>query len=113
MNQVRQILLLWMTVTLIACQTLGLPTAQTFNERTAVALAGVTTVRDTARALVTTGAISADDAQNIQTQADTAREGINVARGLHASNPGGAENRLSAAVTILQALQTYLNARKP
>jgi hypothetical protein len=55
--------------------------------------------------------ISAEDAQNIQTQADTARAGVDISRKLCGTDPAAADNRLTAAVTILQALSTYLATR--
>jgi hypothetical protein len=93
------------------CATVGDPMPTTFNERAAAALATVTGIRQSATALVGQGKITPDDAQNVLTQTDAARTGIDIARKLHTSNPTAGDARLSATVTALQALQTYLQAR--
>lgn len=96
---------------LTACAQLGVPTAKNFGERLAVGYIAVAGVRDGATTLLQARKITADDAQNIQKQADTARAGLDIARNLRATNPGAAEDRLSMTITALTALQTYLQAR--
>lgn len=103
---------LMIAVNLTGCATLGVDAPKTFNEKVAVALSTVTIVRDTTISLLTADHITAEDAENIQTQANNARNGIDIARQLHATNPGPAENRLDAAVTILKALEDYLRGRQ-
>lgn len=99
-------------VLLTACASLGLPTAKTFNERVAVAYGTVTTVREATASLLVAKKITAGDAQNIQQQANTAREGIELARSVASTNPGDADTKLAAAITVLTALQTYLESHK-
>src|SRR5688572_23337455 len=88
-------------VALSACAVLGVPTPETFNQRAAFALTQVTAVRESATQLVTSGAISADDAQNIQDQANSARAGIDLAIVFKATDPENAENRLAAANVVI------------
>lgn len=97
---------------LAGCQFLGQPTPETFRERAAVALTTVTAVRQTALTLLQAGKITPDDAQSVQGGADQARAGIEVARQIEATNPQAAENRLSAAITGLTALEAYLRSRQ-
>lgn len=94
------------------CASLGIPQADTFNKKEAVAITTVTAIRSTALTLLTSGKISADDAQNIQDQADNAREAIVVADTLHAADPNAGADRLTAIITSLTAIQTYLATRK-
>ena len=94
------------------CNTIGVPQAQTFNERVAFAMTTVTGIRETATALLTDGAITVEDAKNIQAQADTAREGIDLAIQVHATDPAVAENRLLAAQVIVDALKAYLRSQQ-
>lgn len=91
-----------------ACAQLGVPTPDTFNKSLAVSVAANTEVRATATTLLAAGKITADDAANIQKQADTARDGLNVARSLSGTDLTGATNKLTAVTAVLQALQTYL-----
>lgn len=93
---------------MLGCASIGVPTPSTFNEKLAVGVASVTSVRTSATTLLQAGKITPADAQNIQTQADTAREGLNVARGLSGTDLTGAGNKLTAATAVLTALQTYL-----
>ena len=91
-----------------ACAYLGQPTPETFSERAAAAYTSVTTVRQTALELLQTGNITPADAQTVQDAADNARAGIDVARSIAIANPGQADNRLTAAITALTALNAYL-----
>lgn len=110
------------------CASLGLPTAKTFNERLAAGYTTVTAVReatgvwldgkvraaraepDQSRQDALIAAAKAD-AQNVQDQADRAREGLDVARSLRGLDLGAAEERLASTLRILEALQTYLEGR--
>jgi len=94
-----------------ACEKIGVPVAKTFNERTALALTQVTAVRESAAALLTADKIKADDAENINKQADYAREAVDLAVTFHATDPTQAENRLAAAQAVVSALRTYLESR--
>jgi uncharacterized lipoprotein YmbA len=96
---------------LTACASLGVPTPQTFNEKEAAAISSVAAIRTTAESLLTANKITAPDAQNIQRQADNAREAIVVASAIHATDPGAAENRLTAIITGLNAISAYLASR--
>lgn len=98
-------------LTLSACQTLGVTTPKTFNERLAAGYATVTGARDTTATLLTSGKLSAPDAQNVQRQLDNARTGLDLARQIHATNPPAGDARLDAVVTGLTALQAYLQSR--
>jgi hypothetical protein len=99
-------------VLVLGCAQLGVPAPQTFNEKAAAALITVTGARETTLTLLQAGKISADDAQNIQSQADTLRQGIEVARSIRAMTPDVADDRLAATITALNALTAYLEARK-
>ena len=92
----------------VGCAQLGVPAPQTFNQNLAVAASVNTEVRQTATTLLQAGKLSVADAENIQKQANTAREGLDVARSLSGTDLGGATNKLTAATAILQALQAYL-----
>jgi len=95
-----------------ACSTFGVPTPQTFNQNLAVSIAANTSVRETATTLLQAGKISAIDAQNIQAQADVAREGLNVARTLSGTDLASAQGRLEATTAALKALQAYLATKQ-
>ncbi len=98
-------------VMLTACATLGVQAPQTFNERLAAAYTTVTAARDATATMLTSGRLSAADAQNVQSQLDNARTGLDLARQLHATNPPAGDARLDAVVMGLTALQAYLQSR--
>lgn len=100
-----------MLAMLSACASLGLPTAQTFNEKLAVAYGSVTQVRETAAQLLVAKKITVEDAVNVQVAADTARQGLDVARAQHATDPTGTMSKLDAIRTALTALAGYLATR--
>lgn len=99
-------------VVLAACTSLGVPTPENFSERVAAALTTTTTVRQTATTLLNSQIISSGDAENVLKQTDNAREGIEVARALRNVSPGAAEDKLTATLVILRALEKYLADRQ-
>lgn len=115
--------------TLAGCETLGLPTVEGFNERLAAGYSSVTSVRDGAGVMLdgkvrvaeampedqrkaTLDAAKAD-AQNLQDQADKAREALDVTRTLRGVNFEAAEQRLTSTLLIVKALQKYLEEQTP
>ena len=98
--------------TLSGCASVGLPTADSFNERLAVGYASVTTIRQTATALLQAKKISADDGQQVLDQTNNARQGLDIARTLSKTNLAAADGKLTAIRTALNAVQTYLAARQ-
>lgn len=107
----RRLLIVLFTVILTACASVGGPDPQTFNQKVAVGIASVTTVRQSATVLLNAGKISVDDARNVQAQADTAMAGITIARSVGATDPAAGQTKLTAALTILQALDAYLKSK--
>jgi hypothetical protein len=100
------------TVMLAACAALGVQSPRTFNERVAVAITTVTSARNTASTLLTAHKITQRDAENILEQTDNARAAIEIARQIEATDPSGADHRLTAILTGLNALTSYLEARQ-
>jgi hypothetical protein len=98
----------FMAVLLTACGSLGLPTPKTMNEKIAAAQGSVTQIRASATMLLKAGKLSAADGQNVLVSTDAAAEAIVVARQISLSDPAAADFKLTAAVTILTAVQTYL-----
>jgi hypothetical protein len=84
---------------------------QTFNERIAAGYVLVTTARATATTLLNAGKLTADDGANVLQVTDVARDGLNVARALSATDLTSAEAKLAATNTALVALQQYLATR--
>jgi hypothetical protein len=93
---------------LIGCTQMGMVTPQTFNQKVAAAITSVTSVRQTATVLLNAGKISVDDARNVQAQADSAMSAVAIARQIADKDPAAGQTKLTAALTILQALDTYL-----
>ena len=104
---------LWLLALLAGCAPIGVSTPQGFDERLAAGIATVSAVRTTTTTLFREEQISAEDAQHVQAQADNARENLEAARKLHASDPDAGSARLASAYSDLQALQTYLNSKRP
>lgn len=102
----------YLLVILTACTTIGVPAPQTFNERLAAAYSTVTAARDTTATLLTSGKLTAADAQNVNTQCDNLRSALDVARTLRITDPVEADSRLSATIAALTALQSYLESRQ-
>lgn len=108
------VLLLAVTVPIVfalqGCASLGIPAPKTFNERLAAGYVSATSVRTSARTLLNGAVITSSDAENLQKQADVAREGLDVARTLPSLQ---AEDKLQTTLLILQAAQSYLCGKNP
>lgn len=100
-----------LVVILPACTTLGVPQPQTFNERLAAGYSTVSGVRNAATSLLQAGSISADDAENIQVQADNARAGLDIARVVSNTDMQAADAKLQATLLVLEALDQYLRSK--
>lgn len=96
---------------LMGCAALGTPPVDTFNKRLAAGYTTVTAVRSATLTAAQAGKVSVSDAKNLQSQADTAREGLVVAENLAGTDMTSANARLTVALTVLQGIQTYLNTR--
>lgn len=107
-----RIVLLALLLLVMACAQVGIPTAQTFNEKLSAGYALNAGLRQTATDLLTAKKISVDDAQNVLASTDAARIGLDVARNLSKTDMNAAEGKLAAVHTGLVALQTYLAGRK-
>ena len=94
------------------CAALGVPSPETFNQRLAVGYSTVTEVRRAATTLLTAQKLSVADAENVLKQTDNARTGLDLAKSMHATTPLLAADKLSATITALSALQTYLATRR-
>lgn len=117
-------LILFATVAVLAaCTALGGAPADTFMKRSAAAALTVQTVAETATAALKAGKLSKGDAENVVTTGRVALDGIRVAQMLYLSacpllpkvetsdpkcTAPAAENKLSAMLTILTALQSYV-----
>lgn len=109
MKTVRHFTMALALLAMVACTTL---VPKTFNERLAAGYVTVTSVRQTTTTLLQGGKISSTDAQNVQKQADSVREGLDVARQLKLALPQAGEDKLTATLAVLTSLQTYLEARQ-
>ncbi len=93
----------------VACESVPV---KSFNDQAAVAYTTVSTVYDLTTSLVTAHKIDVRDARNIRTQADAARDAVDVAVMLHTAGDKAADDKLSAAVSIITNLQTYLTSHQ-
>lgn len=113
MQRINRCFMLYMLALVVSgCAQLGLPQADTFNERLAVGYGAVTEVRTLATTLLNAKKISSADAQNVLAQTDAARAGLDLARSMSVSNIAAAEGKLSAAKAVLSAVQSYLASRQ-
>ncbi len=111
MNPVQRTTAFLLLAFLVGCASLGLPTPETFKERLAAGYVTVTEVRNTTTALLQSGKINAEDAQNIQNQCDNLRAGLDISRSISGTDLTAANNRLTAVITALTALQAYTATR--
>ncbi len=112
MRLARNTFAITLLIMLAACAQVGLPTADTFNEKLAVAYGTVTQIRSTATDLLKAKKITPADASNVNAQADNARTGLDIAREISKTDAKAADARLTMVHAALNALQTYLGGRQ-
>lgn len=98
---------------LVACASLGLAPAQTFDQKLAYAYGTHAAVLETAAPAVQAGTLSAAEGASVLKLADSARALLDAAKSLESTNPSGASAKLALASAILVQLQDYLNTQLP
>jgi hypothetical protein len=96
----------------VGCASLGLATPSSFDEKLANAYGVHTAVVSATATALSAGTITSAEASQVQTQERSARAMLDTAKSIEQTNPTGASNDLTLAVTALTALQTYLNNQK-
>jgi hypothetical protein len=97
---------------LVACAALGVPTADTFNKKLLGGYATVTTVAKTAGVLRTAGKLSDSDLENVVSTNRQAIAGLDIAAATAKTDLGAAQTKLTATLTILTALESYLASQQ-
>jgi hypothetical protein len=97
---------------MLACASLGVPEADTFNKKTVVANGLVESASATVETLYTAGKLSQPDARSFNQRLENAAKAIDIAKQVHQTDPATADARLSAIIAGLNALQSELQARK-
>jgi hypothetical protein len=105
--------LVWLLLVLAAgCAALGVPTPQTFSQKLAAGYSAVTAVVDDTRILLAAKKLTPADAENVVKQTDNLVAALDIARQLSGTSPVAANDKLSATLLALTALQTYLATKK-
>lgn len=97
---------------IVGCAALGVPTADTFNKKAAGAVQTVNAASQLTLTLLQARKITPDENDAYIARAEQAQHAITVTRGLHATDPQGAEDRLALIIASLTILQSELEARK-
>jgi hypothetical protein len=93
---------------LSACTALGIQAPETFNQRLAVGYVTVEGVAKQAQALRASGKLSDADRANVVSTNASAIAALDLAKQMHATNPQAGTEKLTAAITVLNALSAYL-----
>jgi hypothetical protein len=96
---------------LAACGTLGIPKAESFNDKLLNGYTAISALADTTATLYAAGKISDADKDNVVDIATNLKTGLDVARQLHQTSPDAADDKLAATIVGLTALQNYLISR--
>lgn len=112
MNRLLAPFFLTFALLLAACAQLGVPAADTFNKKALVAYTTVEGVAKTAASLRAAGKLSDSDRENVLTTGRAAVTGIELAKQIYTTNPQAGDDKLTATITVLAALQTYLASKE-
>ena len=111
----RKLLVVFAFALLSGCSTLpgGVPSTRSFNDYAGDTILTVDSVVTTTRSLLAIGKITPDDADNVLKGAETARDGVKVARQTALSSGDAAGTaRLRVAATAIDQLGAYLASKK-
>jgi len=100
--------LIALCVLLTGCSSLGLATPQTFNQKLAVGYGAATAILTTTDTLLNQGKISSKVAQNIASQDQNLKAALDISAQVEVTNATDGGNQLTAALTALNALSSYL-----
>jgi hypothetical protein len=95
----------------VACQSLGLAPAQSFDQKLAYAYGTHTAVLQATTTAVNAGSLKAQEGESVLALANQARALLDSARILEATDATTAGNKLALAAGVLTQLQTYLQSR--
>lgn len=112
MRNVQRYFMFYVVAMLTGCAQMGVPPANTFDERLAAGYALNAQVRATATELLNAKKISSSDGQNVLEQTNNARTGLDIAKTMSMTSLESAEGKLNAVRTVLTALQSYLASRR-
>lgn len=112
MNRIKSWVITVLLTLAAGCAALGVPTAETFNQRALATISAVTEIRSQALTLLKAKKITPDDAENVLKQTDAIREGVVIARSLHSTNPKAGEDKLALTRAGIAALQAYLATKQ-
>ncbi len=108
----RNFTVVWLCVACVACASLGLAPAKSFDDRLAYAYGSNTALRTAATNSLTAGSISSGDAEEVLKLTDQARALLDAAKLASASgDPQTADGKLLLATNILTQLRVYLGSR--
>lgn len=97
---------------LTGCQSLGTTQPKSFADREAYAVGIYTAVQNTVAISIGNGSMSSTEGSVIIKQGETAKVILDTARAaFNAGDTAGADAKLATALTVLQALQAYLNTQ--
>lgn len=101
-----------LAVLLHGCALMGLPAAETFNQRLEGGYRTAETIVSGTSILLNAHKISSDDAENSAKQADVLKDGLDVARSLHATDEQAGNDKLTTTLISLRALEAYLQTKE-
>jgi hypothetical protein len=96
---------------LVACSTINLGVPKSFNASLQDGYTAITAIVNTAGTLYAAGKLSDADKANVVSVATEAKNGLDIARQIHTTDPTAGADKLTATIAGLTALQNYLVSR--
>lgn len=93
------------------CKTLGVPAPADWNERLSAVYTAVSAARDGTLTLLQARTITPQEAQGAQDKANQVRGALDLADGIHRTDPGKGESLLVRARSAIVATQGCIDAK--
>lgn len=97
---------------LTACTLMGQPTPDSFNQKLEGAYRTAETIVRSNSILLNAHKISSADAENVAKEVDAGKQGLDIARDIHTTDPQAGSARLTATLAGLHALEAYLKTQE-
>ena len=111
MKRLNLYLALVLAFVLAACTSLGVQAPATFNQKVLAAHSTVTAIANSATSLRAAGKLCDADRYIVVSTLRSAEAGIDLAVLTYKTNPQAGGDKLTATITVLTALQTYLASK--
>ena len=110
----RSLIASWLVLAVLlnACGIMGQLSPETFNQKLEGGYRTAETIVRSTSILLNAQKINSADAENLGKEVDVGKQGLDISREIHTSDPQAGSDRLIATLAGLRALEAYLRTKE-